>query len=115
MTEEQYTERYIFKDKKDQVYDKLKEEYLNLNKCRRYMNDYEVILDRLSFEVQKEVQKSKESKNSMAEKICKNCKFLLTTTTTDHYTWYECLLAYPECADVKLTDTCSKWKPVVEE
>lgn len=57
MTEEQYTERYIFKDKKDQVYDKLKGEYLNINKCRRYMNEYEVILDRLSFKVQKEVRR----------------------------------------------------------
>ena len=59
MTEE-YTERYIFKDKKDQVYDKLKEEYLNINKCRRYMNDYEGTLDILSFTVQREVYTHKQ-------------------------------------------------------
>ncbi len=51
----------------------------------------------------------------MTEKICKHCKFLLTVTTTTGNVWYECILAYSECADVELNETCTRWQKAPEE
>ena len=51
----------------------------------------------------------------MTERICKNCKHLLTVTNTSNGKWYECYLAHPECASVNLTDTCHVWEEVRNE
>jgi len=51
----------------------------------------------------------------MTERICKNCKHLLTVTNTSKDKWYECYLAHPECASVNLTDTCHVWEEVRKE
>lgn len=79
--------RYVFREQRYQIYDKLKQEYLDINQCKKYMNDYEGILDRLSFTVQENVNIHKQlpeimTNLSLAEGIVEDW---LETTNDQEY------------------------------
>ena len=85
MTEQ--NKRYVFREQRYQIYDKLKQEYLDINKCKKYLNDYEGTLDRLSFTVQENVNIHKQlpkimTNLSLAEGIVEDW---LETTNNQEY------------------------------